>query len=350
MGSIKKLLTQPDAMLNELETLKRKDNHRQTLVAKQAQIEKQLKQLESRQERLLDLYVDGAIKKAAFIERSRNLEREKDSLTKKGNELSQELISEEERAFKATSISKLYKQIGKNLEEADYETKRFVISLLVSRISVNADRLDVECHIPQQFLDEKKDIHVALSRNPLPRCDTKLIILFSLELLPGKSLSQIRREQNFEYGLKQNLFYPNGRLKKRLGGKAKGNHNLGWHTKVIKDQQTLKQFSEVRNFILSSGRYQEEFRKRYIVFIDAYLYNRFMLLPHRNHFWLAVKGINLHEDGFHSHSDGISTFFRVTSDSPLEMLREIILKHTKRLPPTQKDSLFLVSGQGGKIA
>lgn len=163
--ALKRLLTQPEAMLNELETLRRKDDHRQILLAKQAQIEKQLKQLESRLERLLDLYVDGAIKKTAFIERSRNLEREKDCLAKKDVELSQELISEEERALKAASIKKLYKQIGKNLEEADYETKRFVISLLVNRISVNADRLDVECHIPHRFLEGEKDIQVALSRN-----------------------------------------------------------------------------------------------------------------------------------------------------------------------------------------
>jgi len=73
-------------------------------MAKQAQIEKQLKQLESRLERLLDLYVDGAIKKAVFLERSQSLEREKDSLAKKNAEFSQELISEEERAFKATGI------------------------------------------------------------------------------------------------------------------------------------------------------------------------------------------------------------------------------------------------------
>ncbi|MDD5433180.1 MAG: zinc ribbon domain-containing protein, partial [Candidatus Pacebacteria bacterium] len=165
--AIKKLLMQPDVTLNELETLKGKDDHRQALMAKQAQTEKQLKQLESRLERLLDLYVDGAIKKMAFLERSRNLEREKDSLTKKGTELSQELISEEERAFKAESIKKLYKQIGKNLEEADYETKRFVISLLINRISVNADRLDVECHIPDRFLEGEKNIHVSLCRNPL---------------------------------------------------------------------------------------------------------------------------------------------------------------------------------------
>jgi len=308
--------------------------------------------LESRRERLLDLYVDGAIEKTAFMEKSRNIEREKDSLTKKGTELSQELISEEERAFKAASVRRLYKGIGKNLEEADYETKRFVISLLVNRISVNADRLDVECHIPNRFLEGEKDIHVSLRRNPLSYYDTKHIILFSLELLPGKSLSKIRKEQNLEYGLKQNLFHPDGRLKERLGDKAKGKYSLKWLTKKIKDARTLGQFLETRDIVLSYGQCREEFRKKYIVFIDSYLYNRFMLLPCKNHFWLAVKGVNLHEDGFHSYSGGISTFFRVTSDIPLEMLRGMILKHTElyKSPPIQKNSLFLVSGQGKKIA
>lgn len=168
--------------------------------------------------------------------------------------------------------------------------------------------------------------------------------------MPGKNLSQIHRERNLKYGLKRNLFHPDGRLKERLGGRAKGNYTLKWLIEKIKEPLIVRQFLEVRNTILSYGQYREEFRKKYIVFIDSYLYNHFMLLPHRNHFWLAVKGVNLHEDGFHSYSDGISTFFRITSDVQLEMLRKIILKHTERLPLIQKDSLFLVSGQEEKIA
>ncbi len=335
--ALKRLLMQPEGMLGEIEALQGKDDPRPTLIARQAQIEKQLKQIESKRERLLDLYIDGAVEKMAFLERSRKLEREKDGLAKRNISLSQQLVSEEESAFKAASVRQLYKRIGKNLEEADYETKRLVISLLVHRISVNADRLDMECHIPQQFLDGKESLQVALRRNPLVHCDSKHIILFSVKPLPRKprkSLSEIRREANLEYGLKRNLFYPDGRLKARLGGKPKGAYTLEWHTGKFRDPLALAQFLRTRGIILSYGHYHEQFRKEYIAFVDKALYNRFMLLPSRKHFWLAVKGINFHEEGFHSYSDGISTFFRITPNVSQKKLRGIILKHTDPVETT----------------
>jgi len=259
-----------------------------------------------------------------------SIEQDKDGIVKKNIELSQRLAGEEERAFKAASIRELYKRIGKNLGEADYETKRYVISLLVHRITIDAEGMSVECHIPRQFLDGEKGFQVALRRNGGVDCDTKHIVCFPLKPLPRKGLSAIRREMNLKYGLKRNLFYPNGRLKKRLGGKAKGNYSLQWQTRKLKDSLALSRFMETRKAVLSTGCYEEDFRKEYIVFVDKYLYNRFMLLPNRKHFWLAVKGVKLHEDGIHSYSDGISTFFRLSSDVQMEKIEEIILKHTEK--------------------
>ncbi len=353
--ALKRLLMQPEAMLDEIEALQGKDDPRPALIARQAQIEKQLKQIESKRERLLDLYIDGAVEKMAFLERSRKLERKKDGLAKRNISLSQQLVSEEESAFKAASVRQLYKRIGKNLEEADYETKRLVISLLVHRIVLNADRLDVECHIPQQFLEGKESLQVALRRNPLAHCDAKHLISFSVEPLPHKSLSQVRREANLKYGLRRNLFHPDGRLKARLGGKPKGVYTLKWHTGKFKDLLALEQFLRTRDIILSYGHYHEEFRKEYIAYIDEGLYNRFMLLPNRKHFWLAVKGVNLHEKGLHSYSDGISTFFRITPNVSPGRLRRVILKHTNSAyittpPAVETVSPHNMSGQRGEVA
>ena len=158
-------------------------------------------------------------------------------------------------------------------------------------------------------------------------CDAKRVISFSVQPLPRKSLSEIQREANLKYRLRRNLFHPDGRLKARWGGKPEGIYTLEWHTKKIRDPLALRRFLKARDIILSCGCCRQEFRKKHIVFIDEGLYNRFMLLPNRKHFWLAVKGVNLHEEGLHSYSDGISTFFRITSDIPMERLREIILRH-----------------------
>jgi len=161
-----------------------------------------------------------------------------------------------------------------------------------------------------------------------------------VKLLPRVSLSEIRREANLKYGLKRNLFHPDGRLKARLGDKPKRAYTLEWHKKRFKDPLVLAQFLTTRDIILSYARYHEEFRKKHITFIDMALYNRFMLLPNRKHFWLAVKGVNLHEEGLHSYSDGISTFFRITPNVSLERLRGMILKHTLRIEhcPTDNSS------------
>ena len=136
------------------------------------------------------------------------------------------------------------------------------------------------------------------------------------------------RERNIKYGLKRNLFYSDSRLKARLGGKPKESYTLKWHTNKLKDPLALSRFLEARDAILSSGCYREEFKKGYIAYIDKYLYNRFILLPKGKHFWLAVKGANLKEEGIHSYSDGISTFFRVEHHITTERVRVIILKYT----------------------
>jgi site-specific DNA recombinase len=327
---IKKLLLQPEVMLKELEALQRKDDARPALLAKQAEMEKQLKQVEAKQARLLDLYVDGAIEKFAFLERSRGLEQEKEAMAKRNLELSQALISEEERALKVASINQLYEKLGVNLEEADYETKRLVIDFLVHRIVVNQYRLDVECHIPHQFLEGERSFQLALSRNSGVDCDSKHKVCFSLKPLPRKNLSEIRREQNIRYNLKRNLFYPDGRLKRRLGGKPKGSYTLEWHTAKFKNPMALEKFLKLRDVILECGLYKEELRKCYIAYVDKALYNRFLLLPEKRHFWFAIKGKNLHEKGLHSYSDGIQTFFKIVSDVPLLRVREIIKKHLYR--------------------
>jgi hypothetical protein len=325
--AIKKLLMQPEAMLKEIESLKRKDDPRPALETKQASIERQRKQIEEKQGRLLDLYVEGAIEKVAFLERSRKLEREKETMARQSMEISQILITEEERAIKAQSLRQLYKKLRVNIEEADYFTKKLVIDLLVNRIVVNYERLDVFCHIPDQFLSGKKSFQVALSNSGRVDCDSKHKLCFSVRPLPHKSLSEIRREQNLRYSLKRNLFYPDGRLKTRLGGKPKESYTLKWHTRKFKDTMALEKFLKLRDIIISSGLYKEEVRKRYIAYVDKALYNRFLLLPKNKIFWLAVKGANINEYGLHSYSDGIHTFFKIVSDVHLLRVREIIKKH-----------------------
>lgn len=324
--AIKKLLMQPEAMLKEIAALQKKDDVRPSLKNKQVEIEKNLTELKLKQERLLDLYVEGAIEKTAFLERSRKLEREKESLAKRSLEISQALISEEEQAFKVASIRELYEQLRMNLEEADYEKKRLLIDLLVNRIVVNKEQLDVVCYIPDRLLDGNNTFQMALSNSGRVDCDSKHLISFKVFPLPKKNLSEIRREQNLRYCLKRNLFYPDGKLKTRLGGKPKENYTLKWHTRKFKDNMALEKFLKLREIIISCGLYKEEFRKRYIAYIDKALYNRFLLLPKNKLFWLAVKGANINEDGLHSYSDGIHTFFKIVSDVPLDRLREIIKK------------------------
>lgn len=178
---------------------------------------------------------------------------------------------------------------------------------------------------------------MALSRNPLPHCDTKHLIVFSIKPLPIRSINEMRREANRKYGLKRNLFYSDGRLKARLGGKPKGLYTLEWHKK-IKDPLVLDRFLKTREIILSCG-FQEEFRKKYIAFVGDDLYNLFILMPKRKHFWLGIKGENF-EEGLHSYLDGISTFFRITSDISLERLREIILKHAEQRKSLSVETCF----------
>jgi site-specific DNA recombinase len=340
--TLARLLLQPEATLKELDDRRKEADPRPALREKQAQTERELERLEAKREKLLELYLEEAISKSAFVSRSREVDRDRATLVQRRQELAQRLAGEEDRSRLAQSIRERYDELGASVENADYETKRRMIQLLVERIVAREDRLEITCHLPHSSLEDAQAIPVALRPDRRVDCDAKQHFAFSVEPLPRRpvlllsrdELSSVRRKQNLKFRLKRNLFHRDGRLKARLGGKPKGTYTLERHLARFRCPVARERFLTVRGMLLESGLYREECRKRYLIYVDPARFNRFHLFAQRRDFWIAVKGDVLRISGLRrGRCDGIQTFFKATAETPLERLREVIETYGYRKDP-----------------
>lgn len=347
---LKRLLLDPDVALRELEAARSEGDARPALAKRREAAARRLKQLDAKGERLLELYLEGGVSKSVFGTRSREIESEKESLVHELAELEQSLAGEEAQRLKAASLRQLYEELNVNVENADYETKRQVIDLLIERIVVHEDRLEVVLISPDLSQDPPKEVRLPLnpsggsphsavpsppngnhvSLRPHRRVDWDAKRRWRV-VVPPLTLSEARGLANRRYGLKRNLFHRDGRLKARLGGKPKREYSLKWHLERFRCPQARMRFRCVRKMILQTSDFKEERRKDYIAYIDRGRYNRFLLFPQRRGFRLAIKGTDARVEGVPRGScDGIQTFFNICEDTSLSAVERAIREHAAR--------------------
>lgn len=132
---------------------------RDTPVVTTAQLKKELAQIDKKQERLRDLYIDGDMKKEILDEKNGELARRRyqieDELEKRKNVFEAEDISSEDiEEF----IIRYVEDIREEYDQSDDEFKRIMINTFVERVDVSREKVTVHVHTPFGRMDRDFDV------------------------------------------------------------------------------------------------------------------------------------------------------------------------------------------------
>lgn len=127
---------------------------RDTPVVTTAQLKKELAQIDKKQERLADLYMDGDMSKEMLDEKNGELARRRyqieDELEKRKNIFDAEDITPEDiEKF----IIQYVEDVQNEYDQSDDEFKRIMINTFVERIDVSREKVTVHIHTPFSRMD-----------------------------------------------------------------------------------------------------------------------------------------------------------------------------------------------------
>lgn len=133
-------------------------------VVSTAQLKKELSQIDKKQERLRDLYIDGNMSKEMLDEKNGELARRRyqieDELEKRKNIFDAEDITPEDiKEF----IVQYVEDVQNDYDQSDDEFKRIMINTFVERVDVSKEKVTVHIHTPFSRMDRGyKPCHVGL--------------------------------------------------------------------------------------------------------------------------------------------------------------------------------------------
>ena len=127
---------------------------RDTPVVSTAQLKKELSQIDKKQERLRDLYIDGNMSKEMLDDKNGELARRRyqieDELEKRKNIFDAEDITPEDiKEF----IVQYVEDVQNDYEQSDDEFKRIMINTFVERVDVSKEKVTVHIHTPFSRMD-----------------------------------------------------------------------------------------------------------------------------------------------------------------------------------------------------
>jgi site-specific DNA recombinase len=141
-------------------------------------VSKALAQTERQRERLLDAYLGGILELAEFERKRKELEARTDSLLAQKRQLDASARERTELARIADSIEEFREQVRAGLADANFEQKRRLVELLIDRVIVNDEEVEIRYVVPtspegphQPFCHLRTDYllplpHVASGRAP----------------------------------------------------------------------------------------------------------------------------------------------------------------------------------------
>ncbi|MBV7333530.1 recombinase family protein [Chloroflexi bacterium TSY] len=109
---------------------------------------RQLAKIKQSIARLIDTYTDGFIDKDEFAPRIRRLRQRQSDLEEKLQKLNQELSQQQQLRLLITQLEDFAAKVTEGLDTADWQTKREIIRMLVQRIEIAQDDVNVVFRIP----------------------------------------------------------------------------------------------------------------------------------------------------------------------------------------------------------
>ncbi len=138
------LLKDPNRIKDEHERREREPQY----ASQKQKVEKELASIQSRIERLIDVFEEGALERTEFLKRTSLLRATKDRLTYELRQLEQHQHMAQNYESAASTLSKLLEQVSAGLETATWELKRTLVKLLVKQIEVHAGEIRIVFKVP----------------------------------------------------------------------------------------------------------------------------------------------------------------------------------------------------------
>jgi site-specific DNA recombinase len=123
--------------------------------AEQGRLQRLAKQLRQREDRLLDLYLDGGLEKPAYEGKARDLRREREGLTHHMAELDRRAHQDREARNALEGLETFCKSVVGGLEAMTFEERQQLLRLLIEKVTVEEGRVRIETIIPTDKLPVK---------------------------------------------------------------------------------------------------------------------------------------------------------------------------------------------------
>ena len=120
----------------------------QSLQAQRQSLQQSLAHLTRQEERLLEVYLGEVIERAEFERKRAEIHPKKQALQTQQRQLEAQTNKHQTRADRATSIEVFCRQIEKGLDQATFAQKRQRVELLIDRVLVHDEQVEIRYVIP----------------------------------------------------------------------------------------------------------------------------------------------------------------------------------------------------------
>ena len=196
----------------------------QELQARRETLRKGRVQLQSQLERLSEAYLHGIIPLAEYERRRRDLEQKDEALDAQARQLEAQVDRQAELAGLVASVEAFCGRVQAGLAQANFEQKRQLVELLIDRVVVTHDEVEIRYVIPTsqaseqvRFCHLRKDyFRLPAQHEPLDDLHRILLHLRAQERLGLKLAFRITDEHPADRQRRQTAMKPNGRLRDDL--------------------------------------------------------------------------------------------------------------------------------------
>jgi len=152
-SGITKVLSKPEIMIKKFEKYRKRNSKSVDYALYLEELNKKEVHLKSKEEKLLNTYLEGDLNKELYKKKLSELEQEKIEVSGEIRRINQFILSDEGRLKRIASAKALYKKFSKRLlNEATYEEKCKIIGMLIENITLNGNDAEVEMNLPAKAL------------------------------------------------------------------------------------------------------------------------------------------------------------------------------------------------------
>jgi site-specific DNA recombinase len=147
-GDVCQLVAEPELVAAALERAQRGEWLPQELQSRRQNLRKSQQHLQNQQERLTEAYLNGVIPLPEYQQRRQKIEQQIQSSQLEGHKLQAQVIQQDELAAMTRSLTQFCQQIQQGLDGATFEQKRQIVELLIDRVVVTGDQVEIRYVIP----------------------------------------------------------------------------------------------------------------------------------------------------------------------------------------------------------